>query len=130
MGGSKHSATTPQSSAARECRSSPEKHASQNEKRSKSSLSQKGTAREHPDDDMVFKYAGRPAMSLYITSRCQNLQGQTVSQALSAFRYKDGYGKWCKYSAADLRYDLASGRVFLEKRTLPAKVTHRLRGKQ
>eukprot|EP00930_Biecheleria_cincta_P050781 TRINITY_DN35955_c0_g1_i1.p1 TRINITY_DN35955_c0_g1~~TRINITY_DN35955_c0_g1_i1.p1 ORF type:complete len:296 (-),score=36.63 TRINITY_DN35955_c0_g1_i1:186-1073(-) len=96
-------------SSAEKRRSSAEKRTSGAENKKRSSLG----ASQLPAADKVLRYSGRPASSEYITQRCKSVDGRTIQYALEHY-VTDHQGKPRIYRAADIRYDLSSGRLTVE----------------
>merc|ERR1712083_414202 len=92
-----------------------------------------GTTGETPQEreassergDLTLTYSGKRALAPYITTRCQQLSGKTIREALTTFRCIGDKGEERNYTLTDLRYDLGSGRLVAEK-----KLERRLQGKQ
>merc|ERR1712151_1397181 len=73
-------------------------------------------ARKHefPADSTVH-FVASASKATYVVKRCQRADGCTVEELLSRFTYRDAKGEQRRYRVADLRYDLAGGRLTLSK---------------
>jgi len=63
----------------------------------------------------VLHCTDKNSKSEYIRKRCAALEGKTVQEALTKFKYSNAEGTKQSYSQSDLRYDVSCGRITVGK---------------